>query len=582
MTRATLLPPISLRHSPGAEPRRTNQALRHVARPSSTSALLLTCLVLAAPVGATPRLATASHDYLLGRFAAADNRPGDAARYFGAALKADPNDPVLERRAFDAALTAGDERLATSLARDLDVAGQGDAATALVRLADALRRKDYKGADAVRGLPDTGYAAVVAPVVGAWAAFGRGDVDAALALVDPAKATGIARSYLTEHRAMILAAAHRPAEAAPLFVAMVGDEARNVDRLRIAGAAALAAAGQRDAAAGLLAVGDADPVLAAAAKRLAGGQRLDSVTEPRVGIAYLATRLAGDLARERPVPLATAFARVATFLAPEVGETWLVAGDVLARSGNGDAALAAYARVPADDALAGAATRHRGAALADLGRSDEARRVLAAAAAEPGATADDWRQLGDLERRLGRHAAAATDYDRAVRLAGDRPPWPLLFYRGTAYEQAGDWTRGEADLRAALALAPDEPTVLNYLGYALLDRNQQLPEATDLIARAAKLRPDDGAIANSFGWALYRAGDFARAVTVLEGAARLEPGDATINDHLGDAYWRAGRRLEARFRWRAAADLAPEPAEAALLAKKLDYGLDVAVAQAVK
>ncbi len=539
--------------------------------------------VAATPASALPRViaAPAAHDYLLGRYADADNRPGDAARYYDAALKAAPGDPVLQRRAFDTALAAGDERLAMMLARDLNAAQAGDAATALVSLADALRRRDWAAADTVKGLPDTGYAAVVGPIVGGWVLFGRGDVDGALALVDPANFNGIARSYVTEHRALILSAARRYAAADPLFAAMLADEARSVDRLRISAAFNLAAQRKTAEAAALLTAGGHDAALDAAAKRIAAGKSALAL-EPRGGVAVLALRLAGDLSRERPVPLALAFARVATFLAPEVGDTWLVAGDVLLRSGRGEAAVAAYDHIAPRDPLAPAAAVHRGAALAGLGKDDAARALFVAATTAPGAGPEDWQRLGDLDRKVNHHAAVAEDYSRAITLAGPDAGWGLYFIRGSSFEQAGDWLRGEADLRTALKLAPDEPTVLNYLGYALLDRGQKLPEATTLIAAAAKQRPDDGFIADSLGWAFYRTGQVDKAVATLEGAARQEPGDATINDHLGDAYWRAGRHLEARFQWRTAADLSPEPAEAALLARKLDFGLDVATADAAK
>ena len=261
--------------------------------------------VAATPASALPRViaAPAAHDYLLGRYADADNRPGDAARYYDAALKAAPGDPVLQRRAFDTALAAGDERLAMMLARDLNAAQAGDAATALVSLADALRRRDWAAADTVKGLPDTGYAAVVGPIVGGWVLFGRGDVDGALALVDPANFNGIARSYVTEHRALILSAARRYAAADPLFAAMLADEARSVDRLRISAAFNLAAQRKTAEAAALLTAGGHDAALDAAAKRIAAGKSALAL-EPRGGVAVLALRLAGDLSRERPVPLA--------------------------------------------------------------------------------------------------------------------------------------------------------------------------------------------------------------------------------------------------------------------------------------
>jgi len=545
--------------------------------------ILLRVSCLAAIAFAAPSLAArvepAAHDYLRGRYADADNRLDDAARYYGTALRADPGNPVLQRRTFDTAVAAGDEALALRLARDLETAKAGDAATSLVRLADALKRRDWVAAAGVRGLPDTGYAAAVGAIVEGWISFGRGDVAGALVLVDPAKGTGIARSYLVEHRAMLLAAAHRDAEASPLFANMLDGEAKSVVRVRIAAAASLAAQRRNAEATAVLAAGGSDPALGAAAKRLAAGRMIEpGPLDPRQGVALLLTRLAGDLSHEKPVPLALTFARVATFLAPETGETWLVAGDVLLRSGRASAALAAYYRIPPRDWMAALAPAHRGAALSALGRDDEARALFTASAAAPTASADDWQQLGDLERKLDHQAAAAMAYDHAITVAGGDADWSLYFLRGAAFEQAGDWGRGEADLRAALGRAPGEPTVLNYLGYALLDRGQKLPEATALIAAAAKLRPNDGFIADSLGWAFYRGGDFARAVAALEGAARLEPGDATINDHLGDAYWRVGRHLEARFQWRTAAALDPAPAAAAVLVKKLDFGLDVATA----
>lgn len=551
------------------------------------TALLLTVpalLLSAAPAGALPRAAdSASHGYVLGRFADADDRLEDAARYYDGALRVTPGDATLLRRTFDTAVAAGDEKLAFALARRIAGTAASDSTVALVRLADALKRRDWVGADDVRpGLADAGYAAVVGPIVEAWTLAGRGRVDEALGVADPDKFKGIARSYVVEHRALILCVAKRWSEATPLFTALLTGEARNVARLRIAAADALRAQGKADDALALIDAGPRDPSLAAARARIAAG-RPGLFVEPRIGVSWLIGRLALDLAREKPVPLALVFARVATFLAPEIADSWLITGDVLARGGRDEAAVAAYGHVPSDDPQFASARARQALALSDAGRDAEARPLLEAAVKGQGATVDDWVRLGDFERKLVHNDAAAAAYDRAIALAGPTPEtagWTLYFLRGGAHEQAGDWTRAEPDLRTALRLAPTEPAVLNYLGYALLDRGLKLAESQKLIEEASRLKPDDGFITDSLGWAYFRTGQIAKAVPVLERAVVLEPGDPTINEHLGDAFWRAGRRIEARFRWRAAIDLGATKAQAASVRNKLDYGLDVALALA--
>lgn len=550
----------------------------------------ITCLAVlwvagaATAAAALPRPAvTAGRGYVLGRFAYADDKLSQAARYFDAARKHDPADLALGRRTFDLAIAAGDERLAIELANQLAGTNRGDSTVALVRMADALKRRDWRAADAARpSLSDAGYAAVVGPIVEAWTLAGRGNADAAITLLDPAKFQGFARSYVTEHRALLLSAARRYDLAAADYAVLMAGGAASVARVRIGAANALQGAGKIAEATALLDAAAGEPQIDAARARLRAGKPVGgSVTEPRQGVAWLAVRLAADLAREKPVPLALVFARVATFLAPDLPETWLIAGDVLARGGRPDAAIAAYARVPAGDALAAAARARRALVLAEAGRDKAARTLLEAATATATATSDDWVRLGDFDRKASRPADAARAYDRAIAtaVAPNAAGWQLWFLRGSAYEQANDWARAEPDLREALKLSPQEPVVLNYLGYALLDRGLRLAEAQALIEAAARLKPDDGFITDSLGWAYYRTGQFGKAVTALELAVAAEPGDPTINEHLGDAYWRVGRKLEARFRWRAALDLGPTAPQLATIRVKLDYGLDVAVAQ---
>jgi len=521
--------------------------------------------------------------YVLGRYAVAVDDTPAAMRYFEAAQRQAGGDPLLITRSFELAVAAGDLPLAATLAGRLTAEQSRDPTVALVRLADAVARRDWYAADAARdGFATAGYSAVMAPIVAAWILQGRGQGDAAASALDPARYEGFVRSYVTEHRAMLLATNGRFDAAAADYATLLAGNGAGVTRLRVAQAAAQQAAGHGDAAKQTLG-GDPDVQLDAARGRLAAGRPIAALqTTPRQGIGWLAARLATDLSREKPVPLALIFARIATFLAPETGETWLITGDVLARGLRYDAALAAYAHVADSDPLARAARDRRAQVLGEAGRDDAAHALLTTAANARTATAEDWARLGDLDRKNARYVDAVRAYTRGIDMAPNPAGagWTLYFLRGSTLEQAGDWVRAETDLRQALILSPQEPIVLNYLGYSLLDRGLKGDEAQALIETASRLRPDDGFITDSLGWAYFRTGQFERAAAVLERAVLVQPGDPAINDHLGDANWRIGRQLEARFRWRAALDLGMPAAQVALVRAKLDYGLDFALAQA--
>ncbi|MFZ4688279.1 MAG: tetratricopeptide repeat protein [Polymorphobacter sp.] len=524
------------------------------------------------------------HGYVLGRYAFADDELSKAARYFDLARSQDPGRQALTRRTFETALASGDRVLATDLARQLTAEGDADSDVAMLRLTDAVLRKDWTGvAIAKSGIATAGYAAVVAPIVDAWTLFGRGKPVEALAALDPAAFSGFARSYVVEQRAHMLAATGQWAEAAAAYSELRAGTGAGITFLRQGEADALAQGGDRAGALKLL-QGD-DPTLVAARRRLEAGKRIGALApDPRRGIGWMAARLASDLSREQPVPLALLFGRVGTFLAPDVMATWLICGDVLARTGQRDSALLAYAQVPPGDALAVAARLRSAEVLEALGRGDDAGAVLKAAVTAPAASADDWTRLGDWHRRADRFADAATAYGQALAVTGEaNAGWGLFFLRGSMFERGGDWPRAEADLREALLRSPDEPVVLNYLGYSMLDREPTPATATEaaiLIERAAKLRPGDGGIIDSLGWSQYRQGKFADAVASLEKAQALEPTDPTVTEHLGDALWQVGRRIEARFRWRAALDLEPSAVQRKSLTSKLDVGLDAALAMA--
>ncbi|MCB1328433.1 MAG: tetratricopeptide repeat protein, partial [Maritimibacter sp.] len=158
--------------------------------------------------------------------------------------------------------------------------------------------------------------------------------------------------------------------------------------------------------------------------------------------------------------------------------------------------------------------------------------------------------------------------------------WRVYFARGITYERRGDWAAAEADFRKALALSPEQPSVLNYLGYSLVERRENFDEALDMIKRAVGARPYDGYIRDSLGWVYYRLARYEDAVAEMERAVELLPLEPVLNDHLGDTFWAVGRLREARFQWRRALSFITDDTDLDELnpdriRRKLEVGLDV-------
>ncbi|MGQ0671251.1 MAG: tetratricopeptide repeat protein [Hyphomicrobium sp.] len=184
--------------------------------------------------------------------------------------------------------------------------------------------------------------------------------------------------------------------------------------------------------------------------------------------------------------------------------------------------------------------------------------------------------LGNIMRAHKKYGEAVGYYDRAIVLIGkpDKRHWGYFYARGTCNERLKNWPAAEADLQRALTLMPDQPLVLNYLGYSWIDQGRNLKQGMALIEKAVALKPDDGYIVDSLGWAHFKQGNYKEAVRYLERAVELKPDDPVLNDHLGDALWRVGREREARFQWDQSLSLKPEPEDIERIKKKINSGLE--------
>jgi tetratricopeptide (TPR) repeat protein len=506
--------------------------------------------------------------YLSGRFAQRADDWNAAADYMAEALERDPDNVSLLRHTFLLLVRAGrmDEALAS--ARALVAHEPASQLANVLLVAEDLRAGDGEGAAArLEGMSREGMAQFLLPLLDAWVLVARGAHAEAVEALEPLSALTGLRPLYELHRALVLERAGDDAAAAEAYARATDGGAP----LRVVQAAAshLARTGRAEEADAVVArFRDANPDAAIAP---VPGPR-PMVADPAQGAAEALFNLAAALDQEGADETALLYGRMALHLRPDFGLARLVVGDVLMGRERAAEALAEYRAAEADPQVGWAAGLRVGQALDALDRHDEAVAHLEAMSARRTERWDALSQMGDVLRREERFEEAVGPYTRALERIGEPRDrhWALLYARGIAYERSGRWPEAEADFEAALRLSPDQPYVLNYLGYTWIDRGEHLERGKAMVERAVQLRPDDGYIVDSLGWAYYRLGDFPNAVRHLERAVELQPLDPTINDHLGDAYWAVGRFNEARFQWNRALLTAEEADVIAGIREKLD------------
>lgn len=525
--------------------------------------------------------------YLAARAAVMDGNHRAAAVYFETALAADPGNAFLIGNAIFANAALGQWGRAETIADMIDPAEESSDMVNLVRMVQRLAENDLVAA---RAAIEAGQGAglFVDGLALGWIALGEGDMRrATAAFQEIARDDGLADIALT-HLALARAAVGDFEGADAIFS---GDEfgALSVtERSLRARAEVLVQLDRADDALELLDFftnSVPDPGLVALRERIAsqvGTPPYSFITTAREGLAEVFYSIAQAMGRDAgSTTLPLLYARAANGIDPAHTEALILAGQLLSEAQQYALAADAFAEVPGDDPQYVEAQLGRADAIFDDGRPDDAVEVLRALAADHGGLASVQAALGDAYRRTDRCADAVTAYTAALDSVDitQRRNWFLYFARGICHEALDDFDASEADFRQALVLNPEQPQVLNNLGYSLVEQRRNLDEALSMIERAVEGDPDSGYIVDSLGWVLYRLGRFEEAVAPMERAVALLPNDPIINDHLGDVYWMVGRRREARFQWERALSFDPEDTDALRIRRKLEIGLDAVLVE---
>lgn len=538
--------------------------------------LSTTTLARAEPIPAAADGLSPYAAFLVGRQELASGQQREGAATLEALAARYPDQPLIRRQAFQAALFAGDIEAAATLAPTApsaddaaDLASLGRLVRAVQSLAagkaqDANRLLDLKSIE----LPYGSAAYMLKP----WVEAADGDWTHALVAVPSGDrvaelVAGLGRAELCELKG-------RQADAEAAYKDIIAD-AVGQKLFKVRYGEFLERRGRTKEA---LALYDAalkmDPdndALEAARARAAKGGRPPASLNLRQGAAQALTYAAAAMSM-RQEALGLVYLRLALKLDPASDEALLMLGDDLNRDHDGAGARAAWEKVPQSSRLWVDARSRLVYSLNGDGDTDGAVKLArAASSAEPNDMTAAF-ALADVLRISDHDAEALQVLDR-MEASGGATDWRVRYMRAMTLDKLGRWKEAEPELKRALELSPDEPEVENYLGYSWIDRGDHVKEGMVLVEKAVAARPTSGAMQDSLGWAHYRLGDYANAVALLEKAVELEPSDPAINDHLGDALWMAGRKSEAGYQWNRVLSLSPDKTLKAAVEHKLHDGL---------
>jgi tetratricopeptide (TPR) repeat protein len=550
---------------------------------TSTFLLAATLVLSGSSAGfanAQKRETSLSGNYLAGRVAA-DARDSElAVLYYSDALKQDPGNAQLTERLFQIQVSSGQMAEAERLAQDvLNFNSQHR----LARIVLGLKAfRENRGNEAREDFAEAAYTPVgelTSTLLTAWSYAGENSLNAAMTELEKLNANESFANFKSFHAALIADVLNSTVRAEAAYKKAYAEAGSSL-RVTQAFGNYLERNGRSaeaiDVYKSFLAGSEGNQLVTEALKRAETGTKpapfIDSAAS---GAGEALFSLAAAMNDDQSIDVAQLYGQLALSMTSDKPVTLTLLGDILTTTQNYQAANDVYDAIPATSVLRTNAETEIAMNLQRMDKlADAEQRLRAIFAREPN-NYEVLVTLGNLLRNNENYKDAEEIYSKAIALVAkpERKHWSVYYYRGISRERLKTWDSAEADLRKALELEPDEPSVLNYLGYSLIDMNLKLDEAIGMVKKAVEAKPNDGYIVDSLGWAYFQLREFDEAVVHLERAVDLRAGDPIIAEHLGDAYWRVGRRLEARFQWQHAKDNKPEPDDLKRIEGKLKDGL---------
>jgi tetratricopeptide (TPR) repeat protein len=520
-------------------------------------------------------------EYLAGRHAQFIQDPTSAIKYYRENLRANPNNLEVQTQLFTILLAEGRIKEALSLAVTLDKtnAAVRDIVETTLIVQNVRIGNFTAAANRVAGFPEEGLGTLSLPLIKAWVLAGEKKYAEAGKALDERNSNPGMAVLLGPHIALIYEISGDRKKAEEAYQSAI--KARGGAGLRLSQLLGefYERAGENEKAKKVyqdyLKTSPQSVLMDSALDRIAGRKSAPLPKfDAKFGMAEAMFSLSRSIQRQSPLE-ALIFSNLALYLQPNFGLVKFLVADNFYGEGRFKEALKVQQSLAKDPTFGWSARLRQSRTLYALDRLDDAVKLLRSMANEEKSRIDALVQMGELYRSKQNYKDAAAAFEEAKKRITKFEPhhWQLLFWNGAAHERLKKWPQAEKDFLKALELNPNEPQVLNYLGYSWVEQGKNMERARKMIESAVKQQPRAGYIVDSLGWVLYRMGDMKGAVKNLERAVLLTPHDPTINDHLGDAYWRANRKIEARFQWERALTLDPEKDQIPIIKKKLKEGL---------
>lgn len=518
--------------------------------------------------------------YLAGRLARSQRENSKAAKFYENALTKDPkNDLILERTFLLEAISGNWDR-AVRLAEDVAANKSNHQIARLLLGAKEFKLGNFEVAGKHFSSARKGTLSdLTVRLSRAWTYMAADDADKALKELAEMKKADWSRFYQQYHMGLIADVAGRSKSARKSLSTAFKSRPRT---LRIAEAYSRHAANAGDFKLARqilkkhIGKSKGHPISLALLEDIKAGKKLPLlVSRPSEGLAEVFYAIGDALTGEDSTEIGLVYLRIALFLKSDFPLAHLSIGEVYDKTDRYEKAIASYDRIKKSSPIWWKVQIRKAYVLNSLEKADEAKDLLEGLAKTMPDGTRAYDALGSIMRSSQRYKEASGYYTRAIELVKkpEKQHWSLYYARGVSRERLKNWKGAESDLKMALKLSPNQPLILNYLGYSWVDQGLNLKRAMDLIRKAVKLKPDDGYFVDSLGWAHYRLGKYKKAAKQLERAVELRPEDPVINDHLGDAYWQVKRFLEARYQWSQALTLEPEPEDEAKIKDKIANGL---------